>query len=284
MTRKVTRRKTLKAAARAAGAFALTPLMGFASRRASSRDADVIVVGAGLSGLQAALILQDEGLDVTVLEGSGRVGGRVWTLDDVSGHPEAGGSEIGGTYARMRDMMDRLGGFETEKFMDVFEFPIALHVDGQTMKVSDWPNADANKLSGIERDSGPLGPFGLAGLYLPKESPLTDLDSWLEPGLAAFDVAYDAYLREQGASDEALRLISTQIVADKIENLSTLWHLRVLKFGESVGGPGGLDRIKVGASRLPEGIAGLLKRDIQFDTTVVGCLTSAPVGQMELIV
>lgn len=261
MTHRLSRRRALGGAARTAAAFALTPLMGFSSRRASGRDADVIVIGAGLSGLQAALLLQDEGLDVLVLEGSRRVGGRVYTLDHVPGHPEAGGSEIGAGYARMRDMMDRLGGFELEKFLDVFEFPFALHIDGTTMSVADWPTADVNKLSGRERDSGPLGPFGLAGLYLPQDSPLPALDSWLEPEYAAYDVPLEAYLRRQGASEEALRLIGP-------ENLSALWRLRSLRFGEFVGGTEGLDRIKAGASRLPEGMAALLRRAVRFDVHV----------------
>lgn len=42
-------------------------------------DADVIVVGAGLAGLQSARRLQDQGFDALVLEGSDAVGGRVRT-------------------------------------------------------------------------------------------------------------------------------------------------------------------------------------------------------------
>lgn len=40
----------------------------------------VIVVGAGLAGLAAAIDLVDQGLDVTVLEARERVGGRVWSV------------------------------------------------------------------------------------------------------------------------------------------------------------------------------------------------------------
>ena len=69
---------------------------------------DVVIVGAGLAGLNAALILQDAGLRVTVLEGSARVGGRVHTSSDIPEAPEFGATELGPLYARVRDMARRL--------------------------------------------------------------------------------------------------------------------------------------------------------------------------------
>jgi hypothetical protein len=50
----------------------------------SDKELPVIVVGAGLAGLSAALTLQDAGIPVKVLESGGRVGGRVQT-DKVNG-------------------------------------------------------------------------------------------------------------------------------------------------------------------------------------------------------
>lgn len=44
---------------------------------------DVIVVGAGVSGLSAARSLASAGFSVTVIEARARIGGRVWT-DTVS--------------------------------------------------------------------------------------------------------------------------------------------------------------------------------------------------------
>ena len=48
------------------------------------QELPVIVVGAGLAGLSAALTLQEAGIPVKVLESGGRVGGRVQT-DEVNG-------------------------------------------------------------------------------------------------------------------------------------------------------------------------------------------------------
>jgi len=58
---------------------------------------DAIVVGAGLSGLNAAMLLEEAGIDVLVLEGRKRLGGRVYTLENIPGKPEAAGEYIGAT-------------------------------------------------------------------------------------------------------------------------------------------------------------------------------------------
>lgn len=46
---------------------------------------DVVVVGAGLSGLQAAYSVQQAGLSVVVLEARDRVGGKTWSVPLASG-------------------------------------------------------------------------------------------------------------------------------------------------------------------------------------------------------
>jgi monoamine oxidase len=60
------------------------------------RDADVVVVGAGLAGLAAARALRAHGVEVVVLEGRDRVGGR--TLNEPVGPGPADVVELGGQW------------------------------------------------------------------------------------------------------------------------------------------------------------------------------------------
>lgn len=71
---------------------------------------DVVVVGAGPSGLTAARILQDAGRDVVVLEARDRVGGRTWTVDAPDGtRVDLGGQWVGPSQHHLRAFLDELG-------------------------------------------------------------------------------------------------------------------------------------------------------------------------------
>ena len=86
----ISRRQFIQSTAAVSLAFA-TPKLAW-----GQTSADVIIVGAGMSGLSAALVLQDQGIDVLVLEGKNRVGGRVYSIDSVPDSPEGGANAIVG--------------------------------------------------------------------------------------------------------------------------------------------------------------------------------------------
>ena len=70
---------------------------------------DVVVVGAGPSGLTAARELKKAGLSVAVLEARDRVGGRTWT-DTVDGAVlEIGGQWVSPDQTVLLDLLDELG-------------------------------------------------------------------------------------------------------------------------------------------------------------------------------
>jgi monoamine oxidase len=71
---------------------------------------DVIIVGAGLSGLSAASALVAAGKSVRVLEARDRVGGRTKNGQTADGQwLELGGQWLGPTQDRMYELVDRLG-------------------------------------------------------------------------------------------------------------------------------------------------------------------------------
>ncbi|MBN9212012.1 MAG: FAD-dependent oxidoreductase, partial [Microbacterium sp.] len=72
-------------------------------------DVDVVVVGAGLSGLAAARRLRQYGLTVAVFEASARVGGRVASASVDGVHVDLGGTFVGPGQDRILALAEEMG-------------------------------------------------------------------------------------------------------------------------------------------------------------------------------
>jgi monoamine oxidase len=70
---------------------------------------EVLVVGAGLSGLTAAYRLDRAGVDVVVLEARDRVGGRAWRLPLGDAFFDAGCEALDHEHAALRTLADEIG-------------------------------------------------------------------------------------------------------------------------------------------------------------------------------
>lgn len=75
-----------------------------------TREVDVAIVGAGLTGLTAARQLKQAGRSVHVVEADDRVGGRVWTVDAADGTPvNWGATFVGPQQTRILGLAKELG-------------------------------------------------------------------------------------------------------------------------------------------------------------------------------
>ena len=113
---------------------------------------DVVVVGAGLSGLAAARRLTAAGAEVTVLEARDRVGGRTERLVLDDGTPlELGGQWLGEGHTRMYDLVAELGLETFRTYND--EGELLLHLAGKPSRMASHKGAKPK-----------LSPFALADL------------------------------------------------------------------------------------------------------------------------
>lgn len=207
MTNSMTRR-VFGAAVSATAATIAAPFVHTGKARAQEA-VDIIVIGAGLSGLNAAWMLSEAGLSVRVLEGSSRIGGRVWTAEEnwetKEGEVpiELGASQMGPDYARILDAVDRLKLPLVDEDRTVL--PFAYHLDGALIKGAEWEDAPQNKTIGDEREI-PAPQFGSA--MLAKFNPLKELDDWFNPRFSDYDVSIYELLKRNGVSEEGLKLAS----------------------------------------------------------------------------
>jgi monoamine oxidase len=234
---------------------------------------DVVVVGAGLAGLHAALLLEEHGLDVCVLEAQDRVGGRIHSMRQLGSNAEAGGTYIGAGYERVMRCAAKLG----VKLIDVtpmLEFfrEQDLALGGELIRQSEWPGHPANPFPEPDRR---LMPWNYHRVLTMRANPLDGPDAWLEPQHADLDVSMHRWMRAQGLSNDVIEIgygINTSFGADA-HDVSALLLLfraafskaqRAHATGASVG-----FTAEGGVQSIPDAMAGALQREVVRGSPVV---------------
>jgi monoamine oxidase len=165
---------------------------------------DVIVVGAGLAGLAAALELEAAGLDVVVLEAQQRVGGRIHSMRQLGGTAEAGGTYIGAGYARVIETARRHG-VELVDVTPVLEFfrEQDLVLGSEIIRQADWPTHPANPFPPADKTQTPWNYHRVLAM---RDNPLSSPAEWLDPRFEHLDVSAQDWLRGLGLSQRAVEI------------------------------------------------------------------------------
>lgn len=276
-----------------AGAALGLPRMALAAEKA-----DVVIIGAGLSGLRSAEMLAEQGMKVLVLDANTRVGGRMQTVQTVDGPIDVGASQVGRGYARVIDACQRHGLKLVSEDRDLL--PFGSHFSGTWIDGKGWSESPLNLCEGDERRIPP----NLIGQALSsKYNPLQDPDDWLDPRFAEYDISLRELLTRKGHSAQAIELAAYSAPGIGIDETSVLrmWQEEVRgrierRFGEAaasapsgpkrdhpfgeandhreVGGLAAISNIVGGCSALPLAMAARLGDRVRLGKRVAGIALS----------
>ncbi len=217
---------------------------------AARREVDVVVVGAGLSGLVAADVLVAAGRSVLVVEARDRVGGRTLSATVAGAHVDLGGTFVGPGQDRVLALAAALG-VSTIPTWDVGDNLVSWRGERRRYR-GTIPDLDAATLLDVDR----------LGTRLEQEMRLVPLGRpWEAPRAAAIDgETLQSWLRAAGASEGAKDLLA--IVAkvtwgcepSEVSLLHVLHHLHACGgLGPllDTGGGAQQDHFPAGAQQLP---------------------------------
>ena len=259
---------------------------------------DVIVVGAGLSGLHAALLLEHGGARVQVLEARPHVGGRVLSMRHLGHHQEAGGAYIGAGYRRLAEVVGRSGvGLVDVTPMLTFFREQELVLDGELIRQSDWPEHPRNTFPHKEKAQLP---WSLHRSLAMRENPLPLPESWLDPRFAGYDIPVHDWLLGLGFDSSAIGLAydlnpGFGSSASDISALQLFFRAAFSRAQRGAAPDGVLGyTAKGGVQRIPEAMAERLEGEVHCNRTVAAittdrrgakvCCTEGPVYAADRVV
>ncbi|QAV70324.1 FAD-dependent oxidoreductase [Salinibacterium sp. UTAS2018] len=165
-------------------------------------NCDVVIVGAGATGLTAARDLVAAGKTVIVLEARDRIGGRLWTNSIDGQMYEIGGQWVSPDQTALIDTLAELG-LET----------YSRYRDGESIYVSQ--DGVARRFTGDIFPAGAETEAEITRLIAVLDELVAELDlqaPWEHPRAAEFDrISYRAWLESQSADVEAIDNIALYV-------------------------------------------------------------------------
>lgn len=170
----------------------------------STVDCDVAVIGAGISGLGAALELEAAGLKVKVVEAQARTGGRIHSMRQLGNNAEAGATYIGAGYERFMALAERFSIplIDVTPVLEFFREQEFVY-RGEIIRQADWPSHPANPFPEADRS---LMPWNFHRVLTMRENPLAAPEDWLKPEHAGLDVSMREWMLNLGLSEDVVKL------------------------------------------------------------------------------
>ncbi len=235
----------------------------------AQEQADVLVLGAGLSGLHAANLLEEMGYNVIVLEGRDRTGGKVETVRLGTGPAEFGGQTLFSGYGRMIDAAESRG----IELVDYAPRQRAageqeLVLNGAVRDKSAWPHSPLNPFQGERR--GQL-PWQVMWAAVAGNNPIREHGDWLADDSLQHDISLDAFLRSKGFSDAEIDLgyNTAPNYGNSAHDVSALMLFFVDSWNKLANSAPLLFGANGGNDRIPEAMAETLKTEVRLEHEVV---------------
>jgi len=234
----------------------------------NSIERDVVIVGAGASGLTAATELRKAGLSVAVLEARDRVGGRLWTNDVDGATLEIGGQWVSPDQDALIDTLAELGLETYSRYRDGINIYLGENGARRTFEGEIFPVAPATEQE-------------IVGLIDRLDALVAEIDPdrpWEHPQAKELDeISFRRWLETQTDDEEARRNIGMFIAGAMLTKPAHAFSaLQALLMAASAGSFSHLvdadfildKRVKGGLQQVPLLLAERLGDDVHLNAPV----------------